>query len=57
MNERNPRGAGRKKGIKFNKYYWADPTTHEVLSNIAEKRKSKQLSDEKLNEILKTLNE
>jgi hypothetical protein len=56
MNERNPRGAGRKKGIKFNKYYWSDPLTHEVLTTIVGKRKSKEVTDEKLNEILKTLN-
>jgi adenine-specific DNA methylase len=56
MNEKNPKGAGRKKGINFNKYYWSDPLTHEVLTAINEKRKLKEITDKKLNTILKIIN-
>lgn len=53
MENKNPKGAGRKKGDRKLLTYWADPKTHETMSLINKERKSKNVSDSDLESICK----
>lgn len=49
--------AGRKKGIRFKKPIWTDPSTHEVISELVTARKENTVTDSDLKELCSKIKE